>query len=87
MGVDRPGPARPAACCVFGVEVDDLADGVNAGVGAAAGVDADRLPRQRGDGGFQRLLHGAKAGLRLPAVEVGAVVAESAELAHAIFRG
>ena len=62
---------------VVGVEVDDLADGVDAGVGAAAGVDADACsPVERGEGGFQRLLHGAEAGLRLPAVEVGAVVAE-----------
>ena len=59
------------------MEVDDLADGVDAGVGPAAGIDADRsLAGQLGDGLFERLLHGAKAGLRLPAVEVGAVVAE-----------
>ena len=65
------------------MEIDDLADRVNAGVGAAAGVDADWLPRQLWQGGFQRFLHGAKAGLRLPAVEVGAVVAQDEfEVAH-----
>jgi hypothetical protein len=60
-----------------GAEVDDLADGVDAGVGAAAGVDPDALlAGQVGDGLFEGLLHGAQARLSLPAVEVGAVVGQ-----------
>ena len=71
-----------------GVEVGDLADGVDAGVGAAAGVNAHllgagELPQR----GFERLLHGAETGLRLPAVEVGAVVAEGEfEVTHKVNR-
>ena len=76
MGVDRPQQTFGGELRV-GVEVDDLADGVDAGIGSAAGVDADALlAGELGDGLFERLLHGAVAGLRLPAVEVGAVVAE-----------
>ncbi len=73
MGVERT--HDHVSCQVrFDVEVDDLADGVNAGVGAAAGVDANALLGQRENGVFERFLHGAEAGLRLPAVKVGAVV-------------
>src|SRR5438046_2717755 len=59
-----------------GVEVDDLADGVHAGIGAAAGVGANSLARQLGNGGFERFLDGAEVELRLPAEEVCAVVAK-----------
>src|SRR5207249_2048750 len=59
------------------VEVDDLADGMNASVGAAAGIDAAALAGQGGEGLLQRLLDGTAAGLGLPAVEVGTVVAQN----------
>jgi hypothetical protein len=67
----------------FAAEVDDLADGVDAGVGAAAGVDAQALAGEALNGFLQHLLHGAQPRLHLPAVEVGAVVAQrQSEVPH-----
>jgi hypothetical protein len=60
-----------------GVDVRHLADGVDAGIGPAAAVHPDPLlTGDLGDRLLQRLLHGAAAGLRLPAEEVGPVVAD-----------
>src|SRR5688572_22080571 len=66
-------------------EVDDLGDGMNAGVGSSAGVRANpRLAGQAHQGSFQRFLHGPKSRLRLPTAEVGAIVAQDQlEVAHA----
>ena len=58
------------------VEVGDLANGVDAGVGAAAAVDGDRLGEDGGGGGFEDVLDGAAAGLGLPAAEGSAVVGD-----------
>src|SRR5271165_1755286 len=64
-------------------EVDDLADGVNARVGAPAGVHARSLAGEFGKSLFERRLHGPQTRLSLPAMEVGAVVAdEDLEVAH-----
>ena len=60
-------------CCV---EVNDLADRVNAGVGSPAGVGMRSLTGERRNGGFQSLLNGSKPRLCLPAEEVGAIVAQ-----------
>src|SRR5713101_8968511 len=69
------------------VKVDDLADGMNAGVGSAAGVGMDSFAGEFGDGGFQSLLHGSKPRLGLPAEEVGAVVAQGQlNVAHGLLR-
>ena len=57
-----------------GVEIDDLAKRVDTGVGAAAGIDTDALAGQSSDGLFEGFLHGAKARLHLPAVEISAIV-------------
>lgn len=67
-----------------GVKVGDLADGVNAGIGAAAAIDANTLfLRDRGDGPFEHLLHRAAARLPLPAEELRAVVADDEpQIAH-----
>src|SRR5262249_47587448 len=76
MGVDCPNE-NFQRMLGGGVEVDDLANGMDAGISPPTGVDADfRLTRQLGDGLLQRLLYGPVAGLRLPAVELSAVVAE-----------
>ena len=45
-------------------------------VGPAAGVGANCFACQQSDGSFERFLHGAVAGLGLPAAEVRAVVTE-----------
>src|SRR5216683_4844670 len=75
---------RMAGCCV---EVDDLADRVNAGVGSPAGVGMDSLAGEFGDGGFQSFLNGSKSRLGLPAEEIAAVVAEGQlNVAHGLLR-
>ena len=58
----------------FGGEADDLAERVDAGVGAAGGGDAERLLRELVPGGFDRALHRRLVGLNLPAGVGGAVV-------------
>src|SRR4029434_9857515 len=67
-------------------EVSDLPERMHARIGPAGGVDADALlAGQRGDGGFERFLHGALAWLHLPAEEIRAVVAEGElEIAHEV---
>jgi len=55
------------------VEVGHLPDGMDAGIGSSAGVEADaRLAGEARNGFLQGLLDGAQTGLRLPAVEAGA---------------
>ena len=72
-----------AECARCGVEVDDLAERVHAGVGSAAGVGRRLGRRQLADRFLQNLLHGAPVGLALPAGEVGAVVAQDElDVAH-----
>ena len=72
--------ARRAFCLLC----KDLADGVDAGVGAATGVAADPLVAgDCGDAGFQRLLHRAVPRLRLPPAEIGAVIGQGEfDVAH-----
>ena len=67
MGVERLDETAGGERSV-GVEVGDLADGVNAGIGAATGVDAAAAAVRLGNGRFQRFLNRAEAGLSLPAV-------------------
>ena len=73
-------PRTQASSCALdlGVEVDDLVERVHAGVGAAG---ADRLERRGGERADRRVdvvLHGAAAGLALPAA-VGAAAIGDAE--------
>src|SRR5439155_10029586 len=63
---------RMLGCCV---EVNDLADCVNAGVGSPAGVGMRSFTGERRNGGFQSLLNGSKPRLCLAAEEVGVIVA------------
>src|SRR5260370_10849008 len=71
---------RMLGCCV---EVDDLADRVNTGVGSPAGIGMRSFTSERGDGGLEGFLHGSKPRLRLPAEEVGAIVAQGQlDVAH-----
>src|SRR5262249_62251706 len=61
----------------YGVETDHLAEGRGPGIGPGAGVDAHaRRAGQGGNGGFEGFLDRAVAGLRLPAVEIAAVIGE-----------
>ncbi len=57
-------------------EMDDLAEGVDAGVSPATGVAVGDSAGELAEGVFEGLLDRAEAGLTLPAVEVGAVVGE-----------
>jgi hypothetical protein len=54
-----------------------LRAGVNAAVGAPSCRYRERTPRDGRDGGFQRILNRAAAGLGLPAEETAAVVLDS----------
>ena len=54
----------------------DLAERVDAGVGAAGAVDGDRFLGDLADGVVEGALDRWQAGLELPAVEVGAVVGD-----------
>ena len=58
----------------FGSEADGLAEGVDAGVGAAGGGDAEGFLREALPGGFDSALDGWLIGLELPAGVRGAVV-------------
>ncbi len=59
------------------VEIDDLTKRVHSRVRPAAAVDAYfRFAGQHRKGRFERFLHGAIARLRLPALKIGAVVAQ-----------
>ena len=57
----------------FGQQADDLAERVDAGIGAAGGRDVDFLLREPLPGGFDRALHRRLIGLDLP-TGVGAAV-------------
>lgn len=65
-----------------GVEVGDLGEGVDAGIGAAGAVDAHGLLGDFGGGGLEEILNGVAAGLGLPAVVRAAVVGEGELEAH-----
>ena len=60
----------------------DLGAGVDAGVGAAAGVDGDGGAEEAGEGGFEGALDGGAGGLALPAEVGGAVVGNGGAEAH-----
>ncbi len=55
-------------------DADDLAERVDAGVGAAGGGDAERFLRELLPGGFERALHRRLVGLNLPTGVRAAVV-------------
>ena len=57
-------------------EVRDLAKRVNAGVGAAGAMDGDGFLGDLADGVMDSTLDRWQAGLKLPAVEIGAVVGD-----------
>ena len=52
----------------------DLAEGMDAGIGAAGALDRDRLAREGGDRLLDRLLHRAAVLLPLPADKGAAVI-------------
>ena len=69
-------------------KADHLAQGMNAGVGPAAGQHAHLLAGDFGDGLFQRFLNGRLARLRLPAGVVRAVVGDGElEGSHGLVAG
>ncbi len=57
-------------------EAGDLREGVNAGVCAAGALGKNALAGDPGDGVGEVSLHGGESRLDLPAMQVGAVVAE-----------
>ena len=57
-------------------EAGDLAEGVDAGVGASGALRERGFAGDAADGGLEFALDGALAGLDLPAAEIGAVVGE-----------
>ena len=57
-------------------EMRDLAERVNAGIGAAGAVDGDRFLGDLAEDVVEGALDGGQAGLELPAVEVRAVVGD-----------
>ena len=61
---------------IFQGERGDLSQRVNTGVGAARSGDVHRLAFDSRDDFFEDALDGRKAGLDLPAVEIGSVVGE-----------
>ena len=58
-------------------EMSDLAESVDAGIGASGGVDGERFAGELAEDIDKSALNGGLAGLDLPAVEVGSVVGES----------
>src|SRR5690606_2477467 len=67
---------------LFEIDADDLAGGVDAGVGAAGGGDADGLAAEGGDGALDRALHRRLVGLGLEAVVARAVVLQRQPVAR-----
>jgi hypothetical protein len=61
---------------VLEIEGGDLGEGVDSGIGAAGGFDADGGAFDFGEDLFELALDGGQAGLDLPAVVFGAVVGE-----------
>ena len=70
------GAAYPLVAGAFnrGVEMNDLAQRVHAGVSATGGGDCDRVVRDRRKCLLQAVLNRASGGLELPAAEAGTVV-------------
>ena len=68
------------------VEVGDLAEGVDAGIGAAGAGESDFLVGfgDCGEGGFELVLDGVGVGLGLPTAVGGAVVGEGDFEAHGV---
>ena len=64
-------PAVPALC---EIDMRDLADGVDARVGAPGAMRGDGDAAKRDESRLQRLLHGKPIGLSLPAHEWRAVI-------------
>jgi hypothetical protein len=73
---------------VLEVEGGDLGEGVDSGIGAAGGFDADGGAFDFGEDLFELALDGGQAGLDLPAVVFGAVVGEfDADAAQGVVSG
>ncbi len=70
-----------------GVEVDDLAAGVNPGVGAPRAVNGDRLATLLRESVLEDALDGAAVGEDLEPCEVGAVVSDRQSAAGRGFEG
>ena len=66
----------------LGIEVNNLANGVNARVGSAGTNRLDFMCGDFSDGAFDRILHTASLGLGLPSAECGAIVFDSERYAH-----
>ena len=64
------------------VEMRHLAQGMDAGIGAARAGDRDALAGEFFDGRFQRGLHRGAFGLALPADERAAVILDGQAVAH-----
>ena len=62
---------------VGGVEVGDLGDGVDSGIGSSGAVDADGFLRGGGGSFFEQVLNGVAGGLGLPAFEGTPVIGNS----------
>ena len=58
------------------IEMRDLRQRVDPGIGAAGAVDGDALAAEALDGGFQDFLHRKPVPLALPADQAGAVIFE-----------
>ena len=69
------------------VEVGDLAEGVHAGVGATASVEAKGFLGDGGEGLFDQFLNGLGIGLDLPTAKAGAVIGDSEFEMHEDKRG
>ena len=80
------GAQSPGARISLGgaVEVHDLALRMHAGIGAAGAGDGDGLVGHRGQGAFERCLHGRRPGRPepLPALESAAVVLDAQRVTH-----
>jgi len=79
VGQSRVEPKDPAlpGNVVRARKARHLTEGVDASVGPAASFDRRMLESHLVDGLLDHPLNGAKAGLRLPPVKVGAVIAEA----------
>lgn len=77
VAIERRNPVVWVEREVFrGVKMGDLAQRVDAGIGATRGVQADFFFGHSREGGFDSLLNGVSIGLDLPAGEKGAVVGD-----------
>ena len=83
FGVERRNPVEGVHREVFGrIEVSDLAEGVDAGVGASGTAETDRFFGDFLEGFFNEFLDGDAIGLNLPTGEGSAVISDSEFEAH-----